>query len=163
VTTIKGISQDILLQTSIKPLYRTSINQHSQYQEKRTLRHRTILERRLDPGLSTRTNVFSWHSFVSKSFKTSVYAFSHPSHFALFPLLIALLYTQIMNFGLPVDNAYLKTLPEYKDRTDLTAKDRSDVALQLRDTYSHESKEWLEKQKAAYGVGVVYAILTFSH
>ncbi|KAI9566173.1 hypothetical protein HD554DRAFT_2040409 [Boletus coccyginus] len=61
-----------------------------------------------------------------------------------------------MNYGVPIDNNFLRTLKEYKGKPDseLTAKDRSKVALQQKDTYASEAVKRLDELKSDYGNGV---------
>jgi hypothetical protein len=61
-----------------------------------------------------------------------------------------------MNFGIPIDNNFLRTLPEYKGKPDseLTARDRSKVAIQQRDVYVSEAVKRLDELKSDYGNGV---------
>ncbi|KAI5993777.1 hypothetical protein F5J12DRAFT_421798 [Pisolithus orientalis] len=61
-----------------------------------------------------------------------------------------------MNFGIPITNDFLRTLPEYKGKSDsqLTAQDRSKVAMQQRDVYVSEAVKRLDLLKSDYGNGV---------
>ncbi|KAF8545539.1 hypothetical protein OG21DRAFT_1518593 [Imleria badia] len=61
-----------------------------------------------------------------------------------------------MNFGVPITNDYLRKLKPYAGMSDaeLTAKDRSKVALDQKDTFAHLAIERLEQLKKDYGLGV---------
>ena len=64
-----------------------------------------------------------------------------------------------MNFGIPVDNNFLRTLPQYRGRSDseLTAKDRSRVAMERLRRYPKDTNDavnHLNKLKSDYGTGV---------
>lgn len=61
-----------------------------------------------------------------------------------------------MNFGIPIDNDFLRTLPEYKGKPDseLTAEDRSNVALQRKNEYVGEAVRYVKGLKEDYGHGV---------
>ncbi|KAF8550539.1 hypothetical protein OG21DRAFT_1513869 [Imleria badia] len=61
-----------------------------------------------------------------------------------------------MNFGIPIDNNFLRTLKEYKGKPDseLTARDRSKVAIQQRDVYVADAVKRLDELKSDYGNGV---------
>lgn len=60
-----------------------------------------------------------------------------------------------MNFGIPIDNNFLRTLTEYTAKTNeqLTAKDRSKVALLQQDVYAPEAIKRLDQLKSDYGNG----------
>jgi hypothetical protein len=61
-----------------------------------------------------------------------------------------------MNYGIPIDNDFLRTLPEYKGKTDLqiSSNDRSKVAVQQKDVYVSEATKRLDELKSDYGNGV---------
>lgn len=61
-----------------------------------------------------------------------------------------------MNFGIPIDNRFLRTLPEYKDKpeSELTAVVRSNVALQRKNEYVGDAERYVDGLKQGYGNGV---------
>ena len=53
-----------------------------------------------------------------------------------------------MLIGVIIDDAMLRHLPDYKDKKDITALDRSKVAVQQLKTYEAQALEWGERAAA---------------
>ncbi|TDL14256.1 hypothetical protein BD410DRAFT_809876 [Rickenella mellea] len=69
-----------------------------------------------------------------------------------------------MAFGIVIDNAYLRLQKDYKGKPDseLTAKDRSDVAVKTQNTYQHEATKRLDELKADFGNGITCMIRVYN-
>ncbi|TDL14262.1 hypothetical protein BD410DRAFT_846202 [Rickenella mellea] len=69
-----------------------------------------------------------------------------------------------MTFGIIIDNDYLRTLPQYKGKPDseLTAKDRSNVAVQVQNTYQAEATKHLDELKSDFGNGISCMIRVYN-
>lgn len=67
-----------------------------------------------------------------------------------------------MAYGVPIDDDFLRTLPEYKNKTTLTAKDRSTVALQQKFVYRDQAIKRLDELKSDFGDGVSYVLILYS-
>ena len=69
-----------------------------------------------------------------------------------------------MNYGVPIDNDFLRTLKEYKGKPDseLTVKNHSKVALRQKDMYASEAIKCLDELKSDYRNGIRWANPVFS-
>lgn len=67
-----------------------------------------------------------------------------------------------MAYGVPIDDDFLRTLPEYKNKTTLTAKDRSTVALQQKFVYRDQAIKRLDELKSDFGDGVSTLCLVYN-